>query len=40
MDVPARLINDKTMIPLRFLSEELGYNVQWDGETRTVMIAD
>lgn len=40
MDVPARLINDKTMIPLRFLSEELGYNVQWDGETRTVMITD
>ena len=40
MDVPARLINDKTMIPLRFLSEELGYNVQWDGETRTVTITD
>ena len=40
MDVPARLINDKTMIPLRFLSEELGYSVQWDGETRTVTITD
>ena len=25
MDVPARLINDKTMVPLRFLSEEMGY---------------
>jgi hypothetical protein len=32
MDVPARLINDKTMVPLRFLSEELGYTVEWDAE--------
>jgi hypothetical protein len=32
MDVPARLINDKTMVPLRFLSEELGYTVEWDEE--------
>lgn len=40
MDVPARLINSKTMIPLRFLSEELGYNVEWDQDTRTVIISD
>lgn len=38
LDVPARLINDKTMIPLRFLSENLGYTVDWDGETRTAII--
>ena len=30
MDAPARLINDKTMVPLRFISEELGYTVEWD----------
>ena len=40
MDVPARLINDKTMIPLRFLSEELGYNVEWDENTKTVTITE
>jgi len=40
MDVPARLINSKTMIPLRFLSEELGYNVEWDQNTKTVTISD
>ena len=40
MDVPARLINDKTMIPLRFLSEELGYKVEWDNKTRTAIIRD
>lgn len=38
MDVPARLINDKTMVPLRFLSEELGYTVDWDGEKRIITI--
>ena len=38
MDVPARLINDKTMVPLRFLSENMGYNVDWDSETRTAII--
>ena len=38
MDVPARLINDKTMVPLRFLSENLGFNVQWDEATRTAIV--
>lgn len=38
LDVPARLINDKTMIPLRFLSENLGYTVDWDTDTRTASI--
>lgn len=38
MDIPARLINDKTMVPVRFLSEELGYTVNWDGENRIITI--
>ena len=38
MDVPARLINDKTMVPLRFLSENLGFDVQWDEATRTAIV--
>ena len=38
MDVPARLINDKTMVPLRFLSENLGFNVQWDEAIRTAIV--
>lgn len=40
MDVPAQLINNKTMIPLRFLSEELGFNVDWDGERNMVIITE
>ena len=38
MDVPARLINDKTMIPLRFLSEHLGYTVEWDGTNNMAIV--
>jgi len=40
MDVPARLINGKTMIPIRFLSENLGYTVEWDEETNMAVISD
>ena len=39
MDVPAKLIGDKTYVPLRFLSENLGYTVTWDEETSTAKIA-
>ncbi len=38
MDVPARLINDQTFVPLRFLSENLGYTVDWDEATNTAII--
>jgi len=27
IDVPAKIINDRTMVPVRFVSEQLGYNV-------------
>ena len=40
MEVPARLINGKTMIPLRFLSEELGYTVDWNNDLRMVTITE
>ena len=39
MDVPARLINSKTMVPLRFLSEELGYKVDWEQASNTAVIS-
>ena len=32
-------VESKTMIPLRFVSETLGYNVSWDEKTSTVLIA-
>lgn len=38
MDVPARIIDGRTMVPLRFVSEALGGEVVWDAATRTVTI--
>jgi hypothetical protein len=32
------IINDRTMVPLRFVAENLGCTVQWDGNTRTITI--
>lgn len=39
LDVPAQLINSRTMVPARFVSEALNANVRWEGETETVYIA-
>ena len=36
--VPAKLINGNTMVPLRFVSESLGAEVNWDGTSRTITI--
>lgn len=38
LDVPAMLINDKTMIPIRFVSEQLGYKVDWSDTDRVITI--
>ena len=40
MDVPARLVNGKTIVPLRFLSENMGYTVEWDADSRTAIIQE
>ncbi len=37
-DVPAQVINGRTMVPLRAVSESLGADVQWDAVNRTVNI--
>ena len=38
LDVPAQLINDKTLVPIRAISESLGCSVEWEQETKTVII--
>lgn len=35
---PPRLVNDRTMVPVRFIIECLGIDVTWDDNTRTVYI--
>lgn len=38
LDMPAKLINDKVMIPVRFISEALGYTVNWSQSERAIRI--
>ncbi|MGV8150067.1 MAG: stalk domain-containing protein, partial [Alkaliphilus sp.] len=38
LDVPATIINGRTMVPGRFIGESLGAIVDWNQETRTVVI--
>ncbi len=38
MDTPAKIVNDRTMIPVRAASEALGASVGWDNSTRLVTI--
>ena len=35
-DVPPRIVNNRTMVPLRVIFEELGASIVWNNDTRTV----
>lgn len=38
MDMPAVIRQDRTYVPIRFVSENFGYHVDWDNDTRSVLI--
>jgi len=38
LDVAPQIISSRTMVPVRFISESLGAEVGWSGESRTVTI--
>lgn len=38
LDVPPKVVNGRTLVPLRFVAEAFGLNVGWDGGTQTVRI--
>ncbi len=40
VDVPAQLINDRTMVPARVIAEAFGANVEWNNNGRTVLITE
>lgn len=40
LDVPAQIINQRTMVPVRFIAEALSYKVNWNQASQTVLIAD
>ena len=37
-EVPQQIIEDRFMLPLRAIGEAVGAEVDWDGETKTVII--
>ena len=39
LDVPPTIINDRTLVPLRAISESMGAEVEWNGATHTVDIS-
>ena len=38
LDAPAVIVNDRTFVPLRFITEAFDEKIEWDGATRTVSI--
>ncbi|MBQ3053769.1 MAG: N-acetylmuramoyl-L-alanine amidase [Clostridia bacterium] len=38
LDAPAKIIKDRTFVPVRFIGETFGYTVGWNEETRTVSL--
>ena len=40
LDSPPTLVNDRTLVPVRAVSESSGCEVKWDGTTKTVTIVD
>lgn len=38
IDVPAKIVNDRTFVPLRFVVEALGEKVEWNGADYSVVI--
>ena len=38
LDVAPQIINGRTMVPVRFVSENLGAKVDWDDKTKTITI--
>lgn len=37
-DVPAQIIDGRTVVPLRFIAEALGAKVEWDADNNSVII--
>ena len=40
LDVPAKIINGRTMVPIRFVAENLGFEVEWNKADKTIAIGE
>lgn len=38
LDVAPKIINDRTMLPIRFIAESFKFSVDWNGKTETITI--
>jgi N-acetylmuramoyl-L-alanine amidase len=38
MDTPLEIFNDRTMVPARFVAEHMGFGVDWDGFSFTLLL--
>ena len=38
LDIPGKIHNGRTLVPLRFVSEAMGASVEWKADTQTVVI--
>jgi Copper amine oxidase N-terminal domain. len=39
LDVPSLIVSDRTLIPVRFVGEQLGFDIGWKSTSRTVTIS-
>lgn len=40
LDVPAKILNGRTLVPVRFIADCFGVNVEWIQETKTVYLSE
>ncbi len=40
MDTPMMVVDGRTLVPIRFMSDAFGMQIGWDGESRSVVIFD
>jgi len=38
MPLPAEIVNSRTMVPVRFISEAFGFTVKWDDSTKVITV--
>ena len=40
LDVPPMIVDSRTLVPARAVAESFGINVDWNGDTQTVILTN
>ena len=40
LETPAKILDGRTLVPVRFISDCFGVGVEWDGQSRMVILTD